>query len=376
MKLAQSGTMSIDEFDTPPQLAAKIIQVAGQLCKREPRIIADFAVGTGELLTAAKRRWPNAAAFGCDISSERVSYIGQSGADWTVAQCDFLDCGSRDSLSTFEVIKSGIDLAVLNPPFTARGGTRVEVNLDGRSVRCSPAMAFVLIASQYLRSDGSLVVLLPAGALKAERDRGAREVLRQLGDFQAVHRTTERFPGGNLNVTIAYLKRGAANPSSCMSTVPKGSTLHPKVKVLRGTLQMHRVPASVVEGSIPLVHSTELQSYKMRIGQKVVPSGTRSISGPAILIHRVGKPRKDKVAYVLKSPPFAISDCVVALLCPNENECIRLHQSLIEHYSLLKQNYIGSGAPYITINRIQRVLHDLGVSSEVVSWQESALIAD
>ena len=362
--------MSLDEFDTPPQLAAKIIQVADRLCKREPRIIADFAVGTGELLTAAKRRWPNADAFGCDISAERVSYIVQSGADWTVAQCDFLDRNSRNSISDFEIIRSGIDLAILNPPFTARGGTRVEVKLDGQGIRCSPAMAFVLIASQYLRSDGNLVVLLPSGALQAERDRDAREVLRQLGEFQPIHRSTERFPGGNLNVTIAYLKRGPPNPDDCASSVPKSSTSHSRIKVLRGTLQMHKIPESAVEGSIPLVHSTELQRYEPRVEEKVVPPGTRSICGPAVLIHRVGKPRKDKVAYVLKGPPFAISDCVVALLCPNERECLRLHESLIEHYSLLKENYIGSGALYITINRIQRVLYELGFSSEVVSWQE------
>ncbi len=368
--------MSIDEFDTPPQLAAKLVNVADQISRSEPRIIADFAVGTGELLAAAKSRWPSASVFGCDISSERISQVAQRGVDWIVAQCNFLDCDSRNYLSDFEVIKSGIDLAILNPPFTARGGTKVEVILDGRSVRCSPAMAFVLNASQYLRSDGNLVALLPAGALKAERDRGAREVLRQLGEFRAIHRTTEKFPGGSLNVTIAYLKRGKANLNSCAFNVPKVSTLRPSIKVLRGTLQMHKISASTAEGSIPLVHSTELQSYKPRVGQKVVPLGTRSISGPAVLIHRVGKPRKDKVAYVPKSPPFAISDCVVALLCPNEYECLRLHRSLIEHYGLLKQNYIGSGAPYITINRIRRVLYDLGVSSEVGSWQESAHIAE
>ena len=368
--------MPIDEFDTPPLLAAKIIQVADRLCYNEPRTVADFAVGTGELLAAAKLRWPNSAVFGCDISPERVSNITQARADWTIAQCDFLDCSSRNSLSSLEIIKSGVDLAVLNPPFSARGGTRVEVDFDGQNVRCSPAMAFVLLASQYLRTDGNLVVLLPSGALKADRDQGAREALRQLGEFRAIPRTTERFPGGSLNVTIAYLRRGPPTTASCDFTVPKSRAMRSRIRVLRGTLQNNQVPVCVEGGRIPLVHSTELQGYKLQVGQREVPSGTRSISGPAVLIHRVGRPREDKIAYVSKGSRFAITDCVVALLCPNEHECLRLHRSLIEQFSLLEENYIGSGAPYITIKRVQRVLHNLGFASEVANWKETAPIAE
>ena len=369
--------MPIDEFDTPPLLAAKIIQVADELCCNEPRTIADFAVGTGKLLAAAKLRWPNAAVFGCDISSERVSNITQAKADWTIAQCDFLDWSSRNSLSSFEIIKSRIDLAVLNPPFSARGGTKVEVDFDGQSVRCSPAMGFVLLASQYLKSDGSLVALLPAGVLRADRDQEAREALRQLGEFRAIHQTTGKFPGGSLNVTITYLKRGPATSIS-RDDVPesKMSDMRASIKVLRGTLQTNQVPECVGDGNIPLVHSTELQGYELKLGQRKVPSETRSISGPAVLIHRVGRPRTDKIAYVSRGSPFAITDCVIALLCPNEQECFRLHRSLVDHSSLLKQNYIGSGAPYITIKRVQSVLHYLGFASEIANWKEIASIVE
>ena len=367
--------MPIDEFDTPPLLAAKIIQVADGLCCNEPRTVADFAVGTGELLAAAKLRWPNTAVFGCDISSERVSNITQARPDWTIAQCDFLDCSSRNSLSSFEIIKSRVDLAVLNPPFSARGGTKVEVEFGGQNVRCSPAMAFVLLASQYLKSDGKLVALLPAGVLEADRDHEAREALRQIGEFRAIHQTTGKFPGGSLNVTITYLKRGPATSATCVVPEPKMGDMRSSIKVLRGTLQTNQVPVCVEGERTPLVHSTELQGYELQLGQIEVPSGTRSISGPAVLIHRVGRPRKDKIAHVSRGSPFAITDCVIALLCPNEQECLRLHRSLIEHFSLLEKNYIGSGAPYITIKRVQRVLHNLGFASEVANWKGIVPIA-
>ena len=363
--------MSIDEFDTPPLLAAKLLQVADMLCESEPGTVADFAVGTGELLAAAKLRWPQAVFFGCDISNDRVRRLTHSRTDWTVARCDFLDRASRSSLSQLENVKTKVDLALLNPPFSARGGTRVEVQLDGQDLRCSPAMAFVVLASQYLSPDGKLVALLPAGALQAERDQGARAALRQLGEFGAIPGATAKFPGGSLKVTIAYLKRGDPTPSDGNSIVPNFDAEQPIIRVLRGTLQTHELPTNGVGETIPLVHSTELQGYRLQVAQREVPSRTRSLSGPAVLLHRVGLPRRDKIVYVPQIPPFAITDCVVALLWSNEHECLRLHRSLTEHFDLLERNYIGSGAPYITIRRIQRVLQSLGFASEVIGWQES-----
>ena len=360
----------IDEFNTPPRLAARLVEVADQLCQGEPRTIADFAVGTGELLAAAKQRWPNATFFGCDISRNRVASLAQVRTDWTLAQCNFLENSSRHSLSDLENIKAKVDLAVLNPPFSARGGTRVEVHLNGLKMRCSPAMAFVLIASQYLSPDGSLVALLPAGASHADRDQDARIALNQLGEFRAIREETAKFPGVSLKVIIAYLKRGPATLNNKTQIEPFLSASGPTIGLLRGTLQTHNLPNVEMGESIALVHSTELQDYRLRESQRQVPLGTRSIAGPAVLIHRVGRPRQEKIAYVPQGPPFATTDCIVALLCHDESECLQLHSSLTEQFSLLKRNYIGSGAPYITIKRILQVLQTLGFAAEVYNWDE------
>ena len=87
--------MAIDEFDTPPLLAEKLIRVADMLCESEPQTVADFAVGTGELLEAVKLRWPQTAVFGFDINSSRVETLARGRTDWTVAECNFLDSASR-----------------------------------------------------------------------------------------------------------------------------------------------------------------------------------------------------------------------------------------------------------------------------------------
>lgn len=399
--------MAIDEFDTPPRLAAELVRIADLLCEHEPRIVADFSVGTGELLLAAKRRWPKATAFGCDISEDRVEGLARCKTDWTVVRCDFLDCSSRSAVPDLENIRAKVDLVVLNPPFSARGGRKVSALIDGQTVRCSPAMAFVLFASQYLSRDGYLVALLPAGALESDGDQDARKTLLELGEFGAIKGTTERFPGGNPKVTIAYFKRnprtrsphsifgnivnqapsltrksGAANITVIHRSEPRLGPCTPSrpaptspIKLLRGTSPNQAVQSDE-HGSIPLVHSTELQAYTLKASQKTVPSETRSLSGPAVLIHRVGKPRQDKVVFVPKGPPFAITDCVVALLSENQEECRRLQRSLTEQFGLLERNYVGSGAPYITLARIQRVLEILGFASEITDWQNFARIAD
>ena len=399
--------MSIDEFDTPPELAAELIRVADLLCENEPRIVADFAVGTGALLAEAQRRWPKVTAFGCDISDHRVEVLSQARTDWTVVRCNFLDPASRSSLPDLEKIRARVDLAVLNPPFSVRGGTKVDASIDGQDVRCSPAMAFVLFASQYLSHDGNLVALLPAGALEAERDHHARAALKRLGEFEAIPGTTTRFPGGNSKVTIAYFKRGPRIPKLYTRVARRVNTTQPRIRlwkatdatvvnrqepavqpyklpplvprttimVLRGTSQNQALPTDEGE-SVPLVHSTELRGYKLQVTQKTVPSATRSLSGPAVLIHRVGRPRQDKIAFVPKGPPFAITDCVVALLSNDEHECARLHRSLTEQFGFLERNYVGSGAPYITIERIRSVLHCLGFASKVTNWNEYSHGAD
>ena len=360
--------MPIDEIDTPPYLATQLLQVADDLCVNGPQTIADFAVGTGALLAAANLRWPRACFFGCDISNERVARLAQTRTDWTVAQCDFLDQGSRSSLLHLENIKTRVDVAVLNPPFSARGATRVNVCLDGQTVRCSPAMAFVLLASHYLSPNGIVVAILPTGALEADRDQGARAALRQLGEFGTIRGTIAKFPGGSLTTAITYLKRGPSTVSPETLTLPEFVPTQSRIYVLRGTLQMHDLPCRGARANIPLVHSTELQRYGVQLAQREVPSGLPSTSGPAVLLHRVGQPRQDKITYVPPGPPFAITDCVVALLCPSEHECLRLHRTLTQNFSVLKQYYIGSGAPYITIRRIQHLLYRLGFASEITKW--------
>lgn len=362
--------MALDEFNTPPHLAEKIVQIADLVCDEDPKVVADFAVGTGELLAAAKLRWPRADIFGCDINDARVTRLAKANSDWKILQCDFLDVASRIAIAEVEMIKAGVDLVVLNPPFSARGGTKVTVHVSGQEVCCSPAMAFVLVATQYLNPNGKMVVLLPAGVPHADRDQEARTTLRELGEFLPINETTGKFPGGSLKVTIAYFKRGPATDSGSTPADLMDSVVRPMVKVLRGTLQTHKVSNDEEGASIPLVHSTELRNYKLQFSKRRAPSETRSLNGPAVLIHRVGQPRKDKIAFVPLGPSFAITDCVVALICSNEHECIRLHRALTDGFDLLEENYVGSGAPYITIRRIRLVLNALGFASRVVSWRE------
>lgn len=130
---------------------------------------------------------------------------------------------------------------------------------------------------------------------------------------------------------------------------------------------MHRVGVADGEDEIPLVHSTELRVNGLDLGKRQAGSGTRRVCGPAVLLPRVGQPSSSKLVYHPGGAPFAISDCVIALVCETENEAKRLHSSLLEAWALIERNYVGSCARYITVRRIASVLEALGFDARSVA---------
>ena len=69
------------------------------------------------------------------------------------------------------------DAVVLNPPFSCTGAASVGVEVLGQTLRCSPAMAFVLLGFERLRIGGRLVAIVPRNTLDSEKDSDARRLL-------------------------------------------------------------------------------------------------------------------------------------------------------------------------------------------------------
>jgi hypothetical protein len=117
--------------------------------------------------------------------------------------------------------------------------------------------------------------------------------------------------------------------------------------------------AKGLEGVI-LIHSTDLRSGKLGNGLIVNNNNTKLVTGPMILINRVGRPNKEKLICLTEAKTFGLSDCVFALLCPSIKGAIQIWNSIKSNWDLLEIQYGGSGAKYLTIRKYLTYLNNIG----------------
>ena len=118
------------------------------------------------------------------------------------------------------------------------------------------------------------------------------------------------------------------------------------------------------------VHSTHLQNFAVSSYDEVRGRIGRCAVGPMVLLPRVGQPKRSKVAKYLDSGAFTLSDCVIALMCPSSESAALLWKDLQANWSLLEQEYVGSGARYITNQRLSGLLLRLGYLPLIATSKE------
>ena len=82
--------------------------------------------------------------------------------------------------------------------------------------------------------------------------------------------------------------------------------------------------------------------------------------GPAVLLPRVGRPSVEKIAVLDNGVGVAISDCVIALACASDTAALEVRGRLVQKWPRLEQLYTGTGAPYLTVESIHKLLGYLG----------------
>lgn len=349
----------IDAFYTPCSLAKKMVR----LVKQEPRVVADFTCGNGELLRAAAQRWPLARYIATDISHTAVQDVRKLKCQVNVGRCDFLSRASRVQCGALRSLEGQADLVLLNPPFSCRGGKRLTFRAQFGELRCGTAMAFLLASFEYLAPSGEIVAILPAGSIDSEKDREAWVSLREVCNIEVVSEHDHRTFGSCDSTTrIVHLKRLAGKSASGPCSFRELKVRHfdrgqqGKVTLYRGKVQMHAVP----RGKVPLAHSTDLKNHKLVLNGHRTNSDALGVKGTFIALPRVGSPTKEKVALHRSDSRIAISDCILALACDTPSRTTRLHASLLENWSLLKAQYGGTGAKFLTVSNLASFLRGLG----------------
>jgi hypothetical protein len=342
--------------------------------KREYACVADFAAGDGALLRAARRVCRCYAFVATDASSRSVHSLRRREPAWQVGLCDFLSASSRARCHALKELRQKASLILLNPPFSCRGGSFRAVELGDSIVKCSLALAFVLSALDFLAPDGLLVALLPAGCLHSDKDRQAWQIMHSVGRVDVLGKNASNaFDGCFAKTALVRFRRAhrrVATPRTGDASSAPGifNELIP-VEVIRGRLQVPRLSEVSAPYGLPFIHSTDLHSEALEVRTRRAKTTAGCVSGPAVLVHRVGQPSRTKIALYLSKSPIVLSDCVIALKVRTQAQAAALRESLWDAWDRWAVNYTGTCAPYITVKRVSAFLAAFGYSPNIFAHE-------
>ena len=304
-----------------------------------------------------------------DIDYQAVRNLRKVSDGWRTGVCDFTNPRSRQNSPVLRSLNGRTNLVLLNPPFSCRGGIKVSARVGGTTSKCSPGLAFVVNSVDYMTEGGELIAVLPQGSLTSERDAETWALLRSIGDTEILKNNgLGTFARAAVRTAVVrFQKRHSqpeGEPSLGLNTCSASrKEVLPPVRIIRGTTQMNHIqPGEGYTDSIAFIHSTHLQDFTVSSHCKVRSRPNRCAVGPMVLLPRVGQPKRSKIAKYPDPDVFMLSDCVIALMCHDSESTELLWKDLQSNWSLLEQEYVGSGARYITNRRLSNFLTRLGYS--------------
>lgn len=360
MASTAEGFGYVDTHYTPSALAATLVQAASA---ERPKLVADLAVGNGDLLLAAEHAWPAARFVGTDIDPRAVRRLSRLRPSWTVGRCDLRNARSRRSCLALKSLRNSASLLLLNPPFSCRGGTRFSIPTASGPMYASTALSFLLLATDYLAQGGHVACILPLGCLHNEKDMAAWKQVESQFHVEVIdHCSIRTFPDAAANTVLVRL-----SPRSSKEAIPRSPTISRVivagqfcVRIIRGCCPMHRMRLDV--NKPPLVHYTDLRDGRVRLNGRQGFGTYRCVTGPAILLPRVGQFTLAKIATLPHGLKVMLSDCVLALKPTHREFIVPLRQKLVDNFFDLRGQYTGTGAPFITLRRLQCALRAIGIS--------------
>lgn len=338
-----------DAFYTPAGLASKLLSyVIG-----EPRTAIDFCVGDGGLLSASEQQYPGIACYGVDISEEVIENLQLRQPMWNLAHCDFRDEAALAEIPFLHGRR--FDLIVLNPPFTCRGSSINKVYIGEDEYHVSTAMSFLVGALPYLSETGAIYAILPITCVYSEKDQKCWQYLEENYHACVLTEVHKAYFKGKCtpNIVLVYLGRQPYPEEDARLDFGVGDFGFSLKGIKRGRLgvyEMKKVEAG--NDRLPFIHTTN-----MRGGELVDVGYTRkgikeSVKGYGLLIPRVCNPNIEKLV-VLDREECILSDCVVLLQTRSRQQAERLRQYLIDHWTEFTKNYVGTGARYVTMERLR-----------------------
>lgn len=339
--------LDLDRYYTPSHLARTVIESSNF---GNARRCFDSACGDGNLLEAARQMIPNIRCYGVDADLNAIARLRSRNPDWVLSSGDSL---SAATWKRAKAIRESVecDLALLNPPFSMQARKGILVSITKFQGRCSVAMAHIMMVASRTRPKVCAAVV-PESLLYSNLDALARAWLSRTYVLSPVAEVTNTtFNGARANAAIITLKRRVSPLDVQVDN--QFSPRQPIAGVVRGGLPLFQ--AVPTKRGVHLVHSTDLDS--LLAGQairtnRVRPIARGLVSGHVILLPRVGVPRPSHLTAIELHEQVQLSDCVVALTFHSREEAYRAERILQSHWMELLGLYRGTGARYITLQRL------------------------
>ncbi|MCR5574208.1 MAG: methyltransferase domain-containing protein [Bacteroidaceae bacterium] len=342
-----------DSFYTPPPLADDLLsRVVG-----EPLTAIDFCVGDGGLLTAVKHRFPNIVCYGVDISEDVIADLQKRQPAWNLACCDFKEKKALADITFLQ--EQTFDLIVLNPPFTCRGSSIFKVFIGEDEYHVSTAMSFLIGALPYLSDTGAIYAILPITCAYSQKDRQCWQYLQEnyhacvLAEIYKANFQGRCAP----NIALVYLGQKPYPVNIVQKETNEAQLGFTLRGIFRGRLGVKEMKSiEVGEDKLLFIHTTNLRNGKL-VNVECTRRGVKeSVKGYGVLIPRVCNPNVQKVV-VKDKVECILSDCVILLQTRTKKEAMSLKRYLINNWTEFKKNYVGTGARYVTIERLRTYFH-------------------
>lgn len=348
-----------DQHYTPAEIAQALVRQI-RWGRRRPVTVADFAAGHGALLTAVEKEFKQPTLVATDIDPLAVAELRASHPSWVVGRCDFLN---PRSVAQSVIAGARPDVAVLNPPFSSRGGSTVRSHVLGVVLSSSLSMAFLLRAVERVAAGGEVSALLPLSVFSTEKDERAWNLLSaRCAITRGPTFGRSGFRGAFAATGVVHVKVGCPRPTasgeSAGVTTPRDRTA--SAVLHRGRLPVYRTSTD----GIPILHTTTIRANEAHVHATLRAPESYALQGPLLVIPRVGLPKRSKVALFDSDATVALSDCLFGLAA-SRDQLLLIRHLVHERWEEFADCYDGSCAPYTTVRRITAALEALGVHIEL-----------
>lgn len=337
-------SVQYDQYFTPPAIALKI---AGFIKLHRPTRVIDSNCGNGCLLDAAETIYPATNIYGIDVDHSIVVKLNNSRPNWIVRHGDSL-CSSTWS----RLGKISVDAAILNPPFSVAGRRSIVGIFNDNRITSSVAMSHVLSTIHHAKPE-VLVAILPESSATSDLDRTARIEVDKSYSTEVIEKLpSSTFAGASANSIVVRMERRSIpyqTASHFLEDCPTG------IDVIRGGLPVFQ--AQLDEDGYPYIHSIDIKILIQDISSvnlihRVAPIQRGHVTGHVILLPRVGLPQLALVKPITLMREIQLSDCVLAIRSVTAKGVADIAKRIHDHWSEFVDLYRGTGARYITLQRL------------------------